>query len=160
MRVLKILFILAAGLYGIAGAFHRPVFGYLSGTDLLFHEAGHLFFSPFGERISIWGGTLTQLLIPSGIMIAFLWKRQPYSASVMGCWIGQNFFSISDYIKDARAQVLPYVGGEIHDWAYILGHWRLLEKDQEIGNAVWFLGLATFLVCASWGFSCARRDAS
>jgi hypothetical protein len=160
MRVLKILFILAAGFYGVAGAFYRPVFGYLSGADLLFHEAGHLLFSPFGEEVSIWGGTLTQILIPSGIMTAFLWTRRPYSASVMGCWAGQNLFSISDYIKDARAQVLPYVGGEIHDWAYILGRFRLLEKDQTIANAVWFAGLAAFLVCSAWGFSCARKGAS
>lgn len=160
MRILKILFIFAAGLYGIAGAFYPSLFSYLNGVNLLFHEAGHLFFSPFGEGMAIWGGTLTQILIPFGIMIAFLCTRRPYSASIMGWWAGQNFFMISDYIKDARAQALPYVGGEIHDWGYILGHWRLLEKDQEIGNAVWFLGLAAFVVCAGWGFFAARRGAA
>ena len=101
----------------------------------------HLLFSILGEWVSIAGGTLLQLLIPGGLAIAFFCQGQPYSGSVMLMWHGQNFFGISVYIRDARTQALPLVGGEIHDSGYLLGKAGLLAQDQIIGKLVWVMGL-------------------
>lgn len=151
-RTIKVLGLLALGVYGWAGAFNPDYFLLLNGANLLFHEAGHVLFSFFGESISIWGGTLLQLLIPMGLAMAFCFKHEPVSASVMAWWFGQNFFGISAYIKDARAQALPFVGGEQHDWEYILGAQGWLEYDQIAGNIVWFAGLLIITAAPAAGF--------
>ncbi len=142
--------ILAA--YGIAGAFRSDYFQILDGANLLFHEAGHLFFSFDGEYLSIWGGTLLQLLIPLGIAAAFWIKRERSSAAVMLWWFGQNLFGISIYIQDARRQTLARVGGEIHDWEYILRAHGWLEREMAIGTFVWWLGIFIILAASGYGF--------
>lgn len=113
---------------------------------------------PIGEYWHIWGGTLTQLFIPMGIGIAFLIKRQFCSAAVMFWWCGQNFFGISAYIKDARFQVLPFLGGEQHDWEYILNVHGLIMKDQQVGNIAWILGLLIMTSAAVYGFLTAWKE--
>ena len=138
--------------YGCWGAFHQDAFVLVDGANLLFHEAGHVFFHFLGEYAGIWGGTLLQLLIPFTIALGFLKHRDVYAACIMFYWAGENMFSISRYIKDARAQVLPYVGGEIHDWFYILSRAGWLQHDQLIGNTVWILG---FLIMMGMAVSAA-----
>lgn len=91
--------------------------------------------------MGVWGGTLTQLLFPLGIGIAFLVKQQKASAAVMFWWCGQNFPAISIYIRDSREQILPTIGGEIHDWGYLLLRHGVIDYDQQIGHIVWFAGL-------------------
>lgn len=151
MNLFKLAGLLILGIYGILGAFKPEYFSLINGVNLLFHEAGHQFLMPFGEYLHIWGGTLFQLLFPFGIGIAFLIKREPASASVMFWWSAQNLFPISAYIKDARAQVLPYVGGEIHDWGYILSYHHWLGYDQWIGNSVWCVGILGTLSAITFG---------
>ena len=107
---------------------------------------------PLGEYPHVWGGTLTQLLIPFGIAAAFWVKKEPESASVLLWWCGQNFFGISAYIKDARDQVLPFLGGEKHDWEYILSYHHLLQWDQQVGNIAWVLGFLVMTCAAAYGF--------
>ena len=142
--------ILALGFYVLYGAFDLRRLWLIDGANLLFHEAGHIFFGVFGEVIGFWGGTWLQLLMPLAIGVAFYCQGQPYSSSVMALWFGENFFGISVYIQDARAQNLPLVGGEIHDWGYLLGKMQLLQHDQLIGNIVWVLGaMIVFLAMAA-----------
>ena len=43
--------------------------------NLVFHEAGHILFRPFGRFMSSLGGCLTQLLIPTICLAAFLWQN-------------------------------------------------------------------------------------
>ncbi len=137
----KILFATAFGIYALRGAFFPQSTWMLDGANLLFHEAGHPFFFLFGRTIGMAGGTIMQLLIPAGLVIAFLYQRQLYSAGIMLLWFGQNFFGISVYIRDARSQNLPLVGGGEHDWTYLLGKAGLLQQDQAIGTWIWFAGL-------------------
>ena len=146
------------GGYGVWGAFHPSWFGILDGANLLFHEAGHVLLSWLGEYWGIWGGTLFQVFFPLGIAAGFLRQRQPVSASVMVGWAGQNLFLVAAYIRDARAQVLPRVGGEVHDWAYLLSRHRLLEQDQRIGQGVWLLGLFIMLAACVYGLNALRRQ--
>ena len=40
--------------------------------DLVFHEAGHMIFAPFGRFMTVLGGSLLQCLIPVIAAIAFV----------------------------------------------------------------------------------------
>jgi hypothetical protein len=51
---------------------------------------------------------------------------------------------VSVYVRDARAQQLPLVGGGEHDWAIILGEMGWLWSDQAIGRAVWLSGVLLY----------------
>lgn len=115
-------------------------FPFLINIDLVFHEAGHVFFLFFGSLIHALGGTLMQIIIPTTLAGYFILRREFYSASVLTWWLGENFVNISVYIKDARARQLNLIGGGGHDWAYILGKLNLLEHDILIGNIAYSIG--------------------
>jgi hypothetical protein len=90
----------------------------------------------------------------------FVWHRQRYSAAVTLFWVAQSLFNVSVYVKDARAQALPLLGGEdtLHDWNYILGRLNLLRWDQALGNVIYTVGLVSLGVSVLWGFSCSREE--
>ena len=94
-----------------------------------------------------------QLLVPLAFTVA-LWRQgDRHGASVPLWWLGQNCWNISVYIKDARAQELPLVGGGEHDWNYLLGRLGLLARDQAISRAIVFLGVLLVLASAAWGLA-------
>ncbi len=56
---------------------------FMHDVNLVFHEAGHVIFMPFGRFITVLGGTLNQLLIPFVVLCAFLLKtRDTFGASI------------------------------------------------------------------------------
>jgi hypothetical protein len=119
-------------------------YGLLDHVDLPIHEAGHLVFAPFGEFLGFLGGTLLQLLFPLAFVV-HLWRRADHFAAWMVTgWVAQNLWNIARYIGDARAQVLPLVGGGEHDWAYLLGETGLLMSDTAIAAAVQAAGVVLF----------------
>lgn len=142
--------------YGIVIARNVDEFRFLDNVDLMPHEAGHMFFSWFGEFIMVLGGTMGQLFVPVVFGVYFYLRREKFSASVVLFWLGQNFINISRYVKDAQAMDLPLVsiggGDSIHDWNYILLTLNLLRHDQSIGNAVLGLGLLIMLLSVPLGF--------
>ena len=98
---------------------------YMHLVNLPFHEAGHIFFRPFGSFMTSLGGTIGQLLMPLICLSVLLVKtRDTFGAAVTLWWFGQNFFDIAPYINDARSLSLPLVGGNFghsspygfHDW--------------------------------------------
>src|SRR5918993_262209 len=119
--------------------------------DLVFHEAGHLIFSPLGQFMSVLGGSLMQVLVPVVCVIAFIKQEQFFGAAICVWWTGQNLVDLAPYIGDARALQLVMLGGrtgaevEGHDWEYILTRLRLLHRDQAIGRAVHALGMAIMI---------------
>ena len=141
----KRILILLVGGYFIYGGFKSCGGGLVNSADLLFHEGGHVIFGVFGEYLGMWGGTLMQLLIPLMLAVHFFRRRDDFSGRVVLCWFGQNFFHIAPYIKDARSESLPLVGGGIHDWHFILSRADLLNMDQGIGNMVWWVGFAVII---------------
>ncbi|RPI27299.1 MAG: hypothetical protein EHM61_08900 [Acidobacteria bacterium] len=145
-------------LYGISGGLDPQRFWLLNGVDLAFHEFGHLAFGFLGEFIQFAGGTLMQLLIPIGIAVHFYRRDERYSAAATLFWIGQNLFNIAVYVGDARAQVLPLVGGGIHDWAYMLGRLNLLQLDTTLANLLSFLGWVLMLASVGFGLKFARHN--
>jgi hypothetical protein len=113
----------------------------LDSANLVFHEAGHIIFGIFGETMGFLGGTLGQLAFPVVTMIIFWYRRETISFAIMGIWFFENLINSARYMADARAQVLPLVGGGIHDWAQIFGHWGILDKDTIIAGVVKIVGI-------------------
>jgi hypothetical protein len=64
------------------------------------------------------------------------------------------------YVRDARVQELPLVGGGEHDWAFLLGHFNLLAHDQGIGRSVHALGTLICLVAIISGVLVALQGPS
>lgn len=147
----------ALALYAIPLMRHPEAGGFLDGIDLAIHETGHLVFGPFGEVIAAAGGTLFQLIVPAVFTIYFARRRDLHSATVALWWIAQNLWNISVYIRDARVQELPLVGGGEHDWAFLLGRFGVLAHDQGIGRGVHALGALVCLVAVTSGLLFSMR---
>ena len=118
----------------------------LDGADLIIHEAGHFFFRFFGPFLHAAGGTLMQIILPSLIVWHFTVHGYRFGTQVGLLWLGQSFINISVYAADARARVLPLLGGPHvqHDWHYLLGQLGLLAHDQAVGYGFFGLALLTF----------------
>jgi hypothetical protein len=129
----------------------------LDHVDLAIHEAGHVLFAPFGEALSVAGGTLLQVVAPAAFVAYFARRSQRYSAAIVLFWVAQSVFNVAVYMGDARAQVLPLVGGEdvIHDWNYMLGAAGWLEYDNVLASALRGIGFLVYVsaVSASLAFS-------
>jgi len=142
---------LALAVYGLIILRDPSQFRLVDNIDLAIHEAGHVFFGPFGEFIGFLGGTLLQLIVPITFFGYFLHHRNRYAASVLLWWVAQNLWNISVYARDARAQELPLVGGGEHDWAYLLDTLGVLQRDQAVGRAFVAAGVVCFAVSIAWG---------
>ena len=133
----------------------------LDDVNLAVHEAGHVLFSPFGDIPGVLGGSLFQVIIPAIFAGYFFRSGQRFSGANTLAWVAQSLVNVAVYIKDARAQDLPLLGGEnsIHDWWYILINWDLLQHDQQIGGFVHFLAALLFLTALGLGAFITYRDA-
>jgi hypothetical protein len=129
---------------------------FLDGVNLLFHEAGHVFFGMFGwQTLAILGGTLGQLVFPIACGVHFAVRGAVQEAAACGVWLGENLLYVAVYIDDARVQVLPRVGGEIHDWNWLLTRWGCLLQCEAIARVVHVAGVAIILA----GVAVAVREA-
>ena len=129
-------------------------------VNLPFHEAGHVFFRPFGSFLRSLGGTLGQLLMPLICTVVFLLQtRDTFAAAVGLWWFGENFLDIAPYIGDARAGVLPLLGGNFahsapygfHDWEFLLTEIGLLRYDQALARLSHGVGSAIMMLAMAWG---------
>lgn len=127
---------------------NRGTYTFIDNADLVIHEAGHFFFMFFGKFIYTAGGTLMQIILPS--LIAWYFFRNNYRTGIQFSllWLAQNFINISVYAADARARVLPLLGGNkvYHDWTYMLGKLNLLNFDTEIGYFFFGISIIIFIV--------------
>ena len=96
---------------------------FLNLPNLVFHEAGHILFAPFGRFMTVLGGSLTQVLIPLVCAATMLWStRDAFGAAVSIWWAGQSLTGVATYVNDARNLQLVLLGGrtgaevEGHDW--------------------------------------------
>ena len=125
----------------------------LDHTNLAFHEAGHIIFGLFGRTLGLYGGTLGQLVFPLVALIAFWLRREAVSFAIAGVWFFENCLNIAHYMADARAQILPLVGGGGHDWANIFSRWGVLSYDTRIAalvNILGWLGMTAIWVWIVW----------
>ena len=114
------------------------VFGYeyhfIDGVNLAFHEAGHLFFSFFGQTIQFLGGTIGQLFFPAACCVHFIRREQSVEAAICCIWFAESLMYTARYLADAQALALPLVGGQIHDWNWLLSRAGLLGHCETIGT--------------------------
>lgn len=140
------------------------VLSFLHDINLVFHEAGHVLFGPFGRTLTILGGSLMQLLVPLAVAISFLKRRDAAGFAVGGFWFFENFIDLGVYIADARALALPLIhnlGPESHDWHNLLRGWGLLRWDTAIAaasNAIGGLGMTWAVVFVVWRYTRYRKD--
>jgi len=127
---------------------HRPL--------LVFHEAGHVVFMPFGEWITVLGGTVGQLLVPAIIVVAFLVKnRDPFGASV-GAWLlGVSVLDVAPYMYDALEPQLMLLSGRTgedggHDWIYLFDSLGWLPRAQFIGAITHKFGALLVMLSMAW----------
>ena len=132
---------------------------FMHNINLPFHEAGHIFFSPFGRFITVLGGSLGQLLMPLICLGAFLYpNRNAFAASVTLWWFAESLMDLAPYIGDARAGVLPLLGGvtgseveDYHDWEYLLKTLGWLYSDHKIAAGAYMAGRWLMLLAFLWG---------
>lgn len=128
-------------------------------VNLVFHEAGHIFFIPLGNYWSILGGSLFQVMVPLFLVGAFLFSnRDGFAASICLWWTGQSIMDIAPYIADARALRLPLLGGGTgadtpgrHDWENLLRPFDWLQYDIRIATWVDVIGSGILLIALAWG---------
>jgi len=125
--------------------------------NLPFHEAGHILFIPFGEFMTVLGGSLFQVIVPASLTIVFLTKhRDVFGAAVTWWWVGENLVDLAPYIDDARRLQLVLLGGktgaevEGHDWERILMTLGWLHLDHTLGRLAQFLGVMIMVSALVW----------
>ena len=129
----------------------------VSGLTIWIHEAGHIYWMWGGDTMHSFGGTFNEIIFP-GIPFAYcLYKNHFSLAGLFIFWLGLNCFGISRYMGDARAQVLPLLGGDSlrHDWNNIFKNLDLLELDQEIAFIVkilaWCFSIMGLIIFTNFG---------
>jgi hypothetical protein len=134
-------------------------------VNLPFHEAGHIFLAPFGRFLTVFGGSLLQVLVPLVCGAVFLSKnREPFAAAVMAWWAGESLMDLAPYIADARALRLPLLGGrtgaevEGHDWEYLLQTTGLLAHDVTLGRLSFALGALAMVAALAWAAAVLLRE--
>ena len=137
--------------YGLICLRNPGEYRWIDSLDVAIHETGHLVFGFGGETLMLLGGTLFQLIVPAAFVVA-LWRAgDRHGATVPLWWMGQNCWNISVYVRDARAQELPLVGGGEHDWAVLLANWDRLNQDVALANAVHLVGVVLYLAAIVGG---------
>jgi len=126
-------------------------------VNLPFHEAGHLIFAPLGRFMSVLGGSLMQLLVPTVCAGTLLLRtRDPFGAACCVWWFGENLLDLAPYIADARALQLVLLGGrtgaevEGHDWEFLLESIGWLHLDQTLGLVTHRVGVLVMLTAIIW----------
>jgi hypothetical protein len=111
--------------------------------NLVFHEAGHVIFAPFGRSMMFLGGSLNQVLVPLVFaLVFFIEYRNAFGAAICLAWVGQSLKDVAPYIADACA--------DRHDWHNLLGDLGWLQHEVTLGRAVAFVGGALMVVAFLW----------
>lgn len=128
------------------------------GLNLAFHEMGHAIFQPFGEFMTVAGGSLFQCLVPMLSTIMFFRQRDYFGIAVCFGWLSTNLLDVATYAADARTLALPLVspfggGGEaIHDWNWLLDRLNILHLDYVVAFWLRLAGVVSMLICQIAGF--------
>lgn len=146
-------FRITTGLFAEIG-FYSPI---ISGATLLFHEAGHVIFSPLGRFMAVLGGSLMQLLVPAGLTVGFVYYyKNPFAGSVTLWWLGYSCMDLAPYIYDARDMQLLLLGGGTgaetggHDWNNLLRWMNALDQHERVATFVDTTGELLTIAAVGW----------
>jgi hypothetical protein len=133
------------------------IFGsFMHGILLTIHEAGHVLFIPFGEFLTMLGGSLFQLALPFGIGVAFIVVNRDNFGAALGLWWSSiSLLDLSPYIYDALHLQLIMLGGHTgedgpHDWIYLLSTFGQIHNAQHWGILVHGLGSISAIAALVW----------
>jgi hypothetical protein len=156
---LKLIVAAVASLYFCWCAYDPSQWHLIDGVNLVIHEAGHLFFRPFGEFLMIAGGSLFQVIMPGLFVGYFCLQRQFYSASLVLFWVGESILNVSVYAADSIALQLPLLGGQdsIHDWNYMLSTLNLLSQTATISGTIRLLGTILIVIACVGAYKFATK---
>lgn len=121
-------------------------------VDLGFHELGHLvcYPLPVGDLVTAAAGSFTQVAVPVGLAVYFLWRRHDRAGgSVCLAWAATSAMDASRYIADAPYERLELLGGD-HDWAFFFSVEGIDAMDKAAGVAGGVVGLAWLLYLAAF----------
>ncbi len=159
-RVALFVFFFVWGWYFMALDFRSNDIGnsFMHRVNLVFHEAGHMIFMPFGQFMHVLGGSLGQLLMPAIVVLALVLKNHDnFGGSVGLWWLGQSLKDLVPYINDARDLQLQLLTGhsqdvpETHDWANILLDLGLIFHEKKIAILANVSGNLIMLLAMAWG---------
>jgi len=123
---------------------------FTDGFLLLIHEAGHTFFSVFGNRIfTILGGSLLEVAMPLGIVFYCYYTGMEKVTQLFLFITGSAWMSVGYYAADGNLRQLPLIadlGPASHDWGNLLRHWNLTEYAWQIGFTFILLGMICYLM--------------
>lgn len=151
----KLVFAILLSIYFLWIAWDPMQGSFLDNVDLPIHETGHLLFRPFGEFLMVAGGSLFQVIMPAIFVGYFIWRRQFYSAAIVGLWVGQSILNVWVYAADAvKMQLVLTSGftgaeGSFHDWNYLLDHTGLLNSTNKVAGVIRFVGTSAILAASA-----------
>lgn len=146
--------------YCVIYVFTTGSWHFFDGVNLVFHEAGHIVFSLFGDFIAVAGGTIMQLLIPVLIILYFEFKQKSFAASIILFWLALSFFNVAIYAGDALRQELPLLTNDKldHDWNQMLFTLGWLRQTDLISNIFWAVGGISALGGLIWGYFASNHN--
>lgn len=121
------------------------------------HEFGHVLFMPFGEFMTLLGGSLFQVALPLVFGGIFLVKnRDPYAASVMLWWSAVAVMDVAPYMYDAAQPQHVLLSGRTgdtgsHDFIDVLYDLGLLKQARVVGYAAHAFGVGMLAAAFAWG---------
>ena len=154
MKASKLIFAVLLSIYFLWIAWDPMQGSFLDNVDLPIHETGHLLLRPFGEFLMVGGGSLFQVVLPAVFVGYFLWRRQFYSAAIVGLWVGQSILNVWVYAADAvKMQLVLTSGftgteGSFHDWNYLLERTGLLNSTNKVAGLIRIFGTLVILASA------------
>lgn len=124
-------------------------------TVILFHEAGHVLFMPFGDVLQVAGGTLGQLLMPLVCAVALFRRGDNFGAAIAAAWMGMSLMDAAVYAYDAADPVLPLIGGgtgedRFHDFVYLFDHFGQLGRARGWARLMHALGALWMWAALAW----------
>jgi len=154
LRLPLLAYLVYAGLRHLFDPLYRSWF---AGITLVFHEMGHIVFSPLGHTLTILGGTLMQLFIPTAAAVYLvLRQRDYYGFGVGGAWLSFSLWEMATYVADANKDALPLVGfgdNPQHDWGTLLTEWHLLNSCDTFATLIRVFALLVWagaIATAAW----------
>lgn len=132
-------------------------------TVILFHEAGHVLFAPFGEALRVAGGTILQVAMPAICAVALFRRGDRFGAAVCLAWAGMSLIDAAVYAYDAADPVLPLIGGgtgadRFHDFVFLFDRYGQLDHARGWARAMKGVGVLLSFASLGWAAVTLRRQ--